>query len=189
MFCLSISEATTTMIFHIQQEHPHINLKCSLNDGASGGNSVQSKKSQPQQKTLASFCKQQSEKSQMSVTKQQKLEKTLINLFVDKMLPISLLEHSAFKAFVAELDPRFKIPCRQAMIRKISDSYNNAVALLRHDLSGCASVSLTHDSWTSLMTESFDTITVHYINADWELHSGVLQTSHFAGKHTGNLLE
>lgn len=89
------------MIFHIQQEHPHIKLKCSLNDAATTVDSIQtSLQAKPKQTTLSSFCRPQQQMPQMSITKHQKLEKTLMALFVDKMLPLSLLEHASFKAFV-----------------------------------------------------------------------------------------
>ena len=47
------------------------------------------------------------------------------------------------------------------------------------------SLAITHDGWTSCATESYDTVTAHYINKDWELRSAVLQTSKVEGCHTG----
>lgn len=45
-------------------------------------------------------------------------------------------------------------------------------------------VAITHDGWTSCATQSYDTITVHFINASWELRSAVLQTRKVEGSHT-----
>jgi hypothetical protein len=47
-----------------------------------------------------------------------------------------------------------------------------------------AFVAITHDGWTSCATQSYDTITVHFINANWELRSAVLQTRKVEGSHT-----
>jgi hypothetical protein len=66
------------MIFHIQQEHPHIKLKCSLNDAATTVDSIQtSLQAKPKQTTLSSFCRPQQQMPQMSITKHQKLEKNI----------------------------------------------------------------------------------------------------------------
>lgn len=45
-------------------------------------------------------------------------------------------------------------------------------------------VAITHDGWTSCATESYDTITAHFINQNWELRSAVLQTIKVEGSHT-----
>ena len=45
-------------------------------------------------------------------------------------------------------------------------------------------ISLTHDIWTSLATQSFGTITCHYIDESWALNCKVLETSIFDGQHT-----
>lgn len=46
-------------------------------------------------------------------------------------------------------------------------------------------VAITTDAWTSCATDSYVTITVHYVNSDWELESNVLQTRVFNESHTG----
>ena len=45
-------------------------------------------------------------------------------------------------------------------------------------------IAITHDSWTSLNNESYDTITAHFINESWELKTRVLQTTKVDGSHT-----
>jgi hypothetical protein len=47
---------------------------------------------------------------------------------------------------------------------------------LKNDLSLCESVALTHDGWTSNSTQSYDTVTCHMIQTDWELKHAVLGT-------------
>ena len=41
-----------------------------------------------------------------------------------------------------------------------------------------------HDGWTSINTESFSTMTGHYINDQWKLKIVVLETKKVAGSHT-----
>ncbi|XP_062615878.1 E3 SUMO-protein ligase ZBED1-like [Saccostrea cucullata] len=55
---------------------------------------------------------------------------------------------------------------------------------LKKDVSTSSFVSITHDCWTSLNTQSFFTTTVHYINHEWNLKSAVLGTIQLKGSHT-----
>ena len=46
-------------------------------------------------------------------------------------------------------------------------------------------VAITSDAWTSVTTESYVTITAHYISEDWQIVSHVLQTRAVYESHTG----
>ena len=52
------------------------------------------------------------------------------------------------------------------------------------DLGG-ESMTITHDGWSSCATESYSTVTGHFISRAWELRSVVLHTQHVQGSHTG----
>ena len=45
------------------------------------------------------------------------------------------------------------------------------------------SLSITHDSWTSINTDSYEVTTGHYFNSDWELQSNVIDISKVIGRH------
>ena len=47
------------------------------------------------------------------------------------------------------------------------------------------SMAITHDGWSSCATESYSTVTGHFISRAWELRSVVLHTQHVQGSHTG----
>ena len=59
-------------------------------------------------------------------------------------------------------------------------------ALLLNEAS--AGVALTTDGWTSAGTTSYVTHTVHFIDREWQLASGVLETGKFSGSHTAAAL-
>jgi len=46
-------------------------------------------------------------------------------------------------------------------------------------------LSITTDIWTNMATESYITITAHYIDNSWELQAYVLETLPFPEQHTG----
>ncbi len=52
-----------------------------------------------------------------------------------------------------------------------------------NEVSETNDVAITHDSWTSVATDNFETVTCHYINANWALESVVLQTTKITGPH------
>ena len=52
------------------------------------------------------------------------------------------------------------------------------------DVKKCPDFAITHDGWTSANTESYNTVTGHFINPEWELKSVVLETTKVEGSHT-----
>ena len=62
--------------------------------------------------------------------------------------------------------------------------YNSLYTEIKGEING-KPVAITHDSWTSLNTESYDTVTCSYINNDWVLKCRVLDTLKIEGSHTG----
>jgi hypothetical protein len=59
---------------------------------------------------------------------------------------------------------------------------------VKEQLAKCADIAITHDGWTSIAQESFQTITAHFINNEWEMKSVVLQTRKLTGSHTGEAI-
>lgn len=80
---------------------------------------------------------------------------------------------------------RYVLPSRYDISRILKQKEDHMKEKLRHDLPPeNGFIAITHDGWTSCATESYDTITAHFINNDWELHSAVLQTCKVEGSHT-----
>lgn len=169
------------MRFHLDQEHKDVHYKASETADFSAD------KKETAQPKITSFSSgfSQSVRSNLTIDKMDRIETAMMSLFVDKMLPLSVLEHYSFTNMVRELEPRFKIPGRKAMYAKMTVAHGKAKTQLRVLLDNSTNVALTHDAWTSLHTESYDTITAHFISPEWELHSAVLGTFHFKGSHTG----
>ena len=55
---------------------------------------------------------------------------------------------------------------------------------MKNELCQLSDIAITHDSWTSVATESYNCVTGHFINIDWELRSVVLETEKQTGSHT-----
>lgn len=80
---------------------------------------------------------------------------------------------------------RYNVPSQYDIKKSMEKKEAAMIEKLKCDLPPADGfVAITHDGWTSCATESYDTITAHFINKDWELRSAVLQTSKVEGSHT-----
>ncbi|XP_053374207.1 E3 SUMO-protein ligase ZBED1-like [Mercenaria mercenaria] len=119
-------------------------------------------------------------------TKKRKLDDHVHKLIVGKALPLSLVDSPFFKNFVKELDPRYKPPSRYDVQKSLDGKMRQMTVKLQNELPPVGGhLAITHDGWTSCATESYDTVTAHFINSNWELRSAVLQTTKVEGSHTG----
>jgi hypothetical protein len=75
------------------------------------------------------------------------------------------------------------------LVEVLQKMYNEVKSAARDNLASATSVSLTTGCWTSAATESYISLSVHYIvqtaNKSLELMSPVLATAYFEGHHTG----
>lgn len=71
-------------------------------------------------------------------------------------------------------DPSYKLPARQAIVRRISEQHATEKAAKEEKLAGASCVALIGDHWSSVNNENYLGVTVHLINASWELHSFAL---------------
>ncbi|XP_040183654.1 E3 SUMO-protein ligase ZBED1-like [Rana temporaria] len=101
------------------------------------------------------------------------------------MRPYSIVQNEGFKHMLKVLEPRYNIPSRTHFSEKVvSELYEQEKKKVVDELSQASSVALTTDGWMSRGTESYVTITAHFITADWEMRSPVLQTRPLYESHT-----
>ncbi|XP_077095961.1 E3 SUMO-protein ligase ZBED1-like [Siphateles boraxobius] len=110
-----------------------------------------------------------------------------LGVFIAKDLqPFSVVEDVGFKHLMKTLDPRYAVPSRtyfSAVV--IPGLYDKTRKAIESDLTKTESLALTTDSWTSRATQSYMTVTVHYM-LDWQMKSAVLQTRPLYESHTNN---
>lgn len=71
-------------------------------------------------------------------------------------------------------DPSYKLPARRTIMRRIHDQYAAEKAAKDEKMVEARCVALTGDHWTSVNTDNYLDVTVHLIDASWELHSFAL---------------
>ena len=113
-----------------------------------------------------------------------------IGVFIAKdMRPYSVVENEGFKAMLRELEPRYEIPSRRHFSEKIIPNlYDETRTVVEDQLKQAPFIALTTDSWTSRATESYNTVTAHFLNKDWSVISYVLQTRVMDISHTSENL-
>lgn len=79
---------------------------------------------------------------------------------------------------------RYKLPSRKTLVGWLVKKKEDIQECIKADIKNCEGVAITHDSWTSNATESYNTTTLHYIDSNWRLNSAVLGTIKIEGSHT-----
>ncbi|XP_033755872.1 zinc finger BED domain-containing protein 1-like [Pecten maximus] len=116
-----------------------------------------------------------------------------IGVFIAKdMRPFSVLENQGFVNMINVLEPRYDMPGRTHFSTNVIPKlYEETKETVTKCLKEADFVALTTDAWTSRATQSYNTITAHFI-LNWEIQSVVLRTrvmheSHIA-QHLAELL-
>ena len=107
--------------------------------------------------------------------------------FIAKDLrPYSVVENAGFRHMLKTIEPRYKLPTRATFTDSALPAlYKETKAKVMESMCKASRVAITSDAWTSVATESYVTITAHYISKDWQIVSHVLQTRAVYESHTG----
>lgn len=107
--------------------------------------------------------------------------------FIAKDLrPYSVVENAGFRHMLKTIEPRYKLPTRATFTDSALPAlYKETKAKVMESMCKARRVAITSDAWTSVATESYVTITSHYISEDWKIVSHVLQTRAVYESHTG----
>ncbi|KAM9751080.1 E3 SUMO-protein ligase ZBED1-like [Menidia menidia] len=100
--------------------------------------------------------------------------------------PYNITANEGFKYLLEVLEPRYSIPDRRVFSDRIVPAlYEKVKVDVLSSMGRAKRVSITVDGWTSCATDSYITVTAHYVNEEWDMQSHVLQTRVFNESHTG----
>lgn len=180
--------STTNLITHLKHQH-----KVSAAETPSPSESAVARTSScgtasrtPSAQTIATFFH-----SPLAVSSaRSKAITDAIAFFICKDIqPYSVTENEGFQYLLHVLEPRYHIPNRKLFTEKqIPALYDKVRREIAESLSNAQRVAITVDGWTSCATDSYVTVTAHYIDDEWVLQNYVLQTRVFNEAHTGNNL-
>lgn len=110
-------------------------------------------------------------------------KKAVVKWIVLTYQPLSCTEHPAFQDMIATISRTAKVPTRREICSLLDDLEVAARAGLRKELKG-QFIAITSDAWTSAATEAFLSLTAHYIDEGFQMHTIPLECAAFPGSHT-----
>lgn len=169
---LNYHKSTTGMLTHLKAKHPSVTL------------ATTEKERGPQQTAIASFAVRP---RQCDNVRAEKTSALIANMVAKDMLPISFVEGEGFRELMKFVEPEYTVPARKTITARLEKMHADSAASVRRNVSKAEKVAITTDAWTALNTESYVTITCHFIE-DWEMKSVVLQTRAMPERHTAENL-
>jgi len=107
-------------------------------------------------------------------------------MIVQDLRPIRIVECEGFRSLLSYLEPGYTLPSRKNFVSDINHKFEMCKGKLRTRLEQEAlCVSITIDIWTSMAAEACMTVTVHYVDSNWNMQNFVLETAWFPERHTG----
>lgn len=89
--------------------------------------------------------------------------------------PVSLTEDEHFRDLLKETEPRYQPVCAHTLKDRLKKEKKEEEAKIKKEIAG-KNIAVTHDGWTSLNVESYETVTASYIDDEWVLKIKVLET-------------
>lgn len=157
------------MMYHLKMRHPQIST------GGTGD-----RKTQPTMLMMLGGKKCDQQRSHNITQK-------ICRMVEKDLLPVDFVSGEGFKQLMSYLEPNFTVPSRQTITANIEQRFASRKSDLLADLSSVRYVAVTTDSWTALTTESYVTVTCHWLE-DWDMKSAILMTKSVPGRHTAENL-
>lgn len=108
--------------------------------------------------------------------------------------PMSIVEDQGLievVRFANNAKTQLSLPSRQTVAESVhskASQYRLSLRLRLADDKECYYFSLSSDIWTSMKRESFISLTLHYVDASFDMHSWTLEVTEIPGKHDGDAI-
>ncbi|XP_051973794.1 E3 SUMO-protein ligase ZBED1-like [Xyrauchen texanus] len=113
-----------------------------------------------------------------------KITEAIAGFICKDMRPYSVVENVGFRRLMKVMEPNYVIVSRKRLSEEvIPNMYQTVKDGVMCKLKTAERVGITSDTWTSVATESYMSVTVHYIDELWNLVSYVLQTTEVETNH------
>ena len=135
-------------------------------------------------------CFGKPKKYSVSNTRQCMLQRSVAEYLVENLVPFSTVESESFINLMKHLDPKFNVGTRKTYSDVIIPKmYAGVREKVDTKIKPLEAVACTTDGWTSIATESYITLTCHFIDNKWDMNSVCLQTRHHPESHTAENLK
>jgi hypothetical protein len=165
---LSYHNSTSSMLSHLSAIH-----------GISSQSSADSSGTVQQKLDRYAYSTRCSKERASEITKR------IARMVALDLRPISIVEGRGFGELLEYIEPGYSVPSHTHISTTCRHMYRSLMEKVKEEISICESVALTTDTWTSNVTDSYITVTAHFINKSWELCTRVLCPSEMPERHTG----
>ena len=108
----------------------------------------------------------------------------LVSMLVKCLLPISIVENSAFKDYINYIDPSFSIPTRSSVKNSVLPQLKNGCQnKINKILSQIPSVNTSMDAWTDAALRPFNGFVAQGIDVNWILHTIPIEFDYMDGNY------
>ncbi|KAM3834008.1 E3 SUMO-protein ligase ZBED1-like [Diretmus argenteus] len=173
---------TTNLHLHLKHNHPtqYAQLDKSTATVTGGASS--------QQSTLTEAFGRQS-KYKPGSAKWRALTESVVRFIAKDMQPFNIVEKPAFRQMLQTFDSQYELPGRTYVSQTaIPQLYNSVKDDILKEVKDVSFYSATTDMWSSSNMTPYMSLTIHYITADWTLHSKCLETRYVPDNHTADIL-
>lgn len=180
---------TSNMMSHLKNHHAikYDEIKSAQQQQGIRGKKRSSNGSQPavQSTIQQSFAK--ARKWEVCSVKHKEITDAITKYIAKDGLPAFSVEKPGFKMLIRALtDNKYELPSRthfrQVAIPKL---YNEVKATVQEKILHVDYYSATTDLWSSITLAPYISLTIHFIDSNWDLQSMVLQTQYMPQDHTG----
>ena len=138
-------------------------------------------------KKITEFVQPSSTSIPLSKKKQDDITHSIIRYVVGSLVPLSTVDDSHYRNNILTAEPRYKFISRATLLARLKDLRQEKEREVMCAIQGLK-IAITHDGWSSINTESYETVTANFINDDWKMKCYVLQTEKVEGSHTGDAI-
>lgn len=126
-----------------------------------------------------------SEAQFVSALRQRQIDEAVLMMMVQDLLPFRLVERSGFLNFCSVLCPNYLPPSRKTLATQFNVAFLSKLEQIKSLTRQAVSPSYACDLWKSKANDYYCSVTVHFIDQNWQLQSVLCATRHITGPHTG----
>ncbi|XP_053289312.1 E3 SUMO-protein ligase ZBED1-like [Pleuronectes platessa] len=172
---------TTNLHLHLKHNHP-------MQFSQLGKKQTVGKSPSSQLSTITGAFSRQTKYKQDSA-KWCALTDCVVRFIAREMMPFSIVEKPAFRRMLQTFDSQYELPGRTYVSQTaIPQLYNSVKDSILKEIKDIPFYSATTDMWSSTNMTPYMSLTIHYITADWTLHSKCLETRYVPENHTADTL-
>lgn len=176
---------TTNLFSHLRDHHAAQYSQCKSSQKTAKMDAASTIVSTQQQPTLME-CFQKKESLNPNSNEAWKCHKAIGYWIGKDMMPLYSVERKGFRKMIEALNPRYSVPSRRFFAdRVMNDLYHKTQGTVKANLNEADYFSFTTDMWSSRTLDSYMSLTVHYVNSNWELQAHCLGAFPFREDHTG----